>query len=207
MSALAAPVALVTARAARDLDEDMAPLMAALTRAGVRAQAVCWDDPDVQWSQYALALLRSTWDYSTRLPEFLQWLERAQLGTRVWNPLQLVRWNVDKHYLADLKGAGIPVVPARFFEPGFEATAGLQHVLSEAAATDADWRAAELVVKPAVGAGSRDAQRYGAWEVTAIEKHTKVSYTKEEYTESTVRETNKYTQIQSSLDQFLVSNE
>lgn len=40
-------------------------------------------------------------------------------------------------------------------------------------------------------------------EVTAIEKHTKVSYTKEEYTESTVRETNKYTQIQSSLDQFL----
>lgn len=43
-------------------------------------------------------------------------------------------------------------------------------------------------------------------EVTAIEKHTKVSYTKEEYSESTVRETNKYTQVQSSLDQFLVSN-
>ncbi|XP_070493670.1 filamin-A isoform X2 [Chironomus tepperi] len=40
-------------------------------------------------------------------------------------------------------------------------------------------------------------------EVTAIEKHTKVSYTKQEYTESTVTETNKYTQIQSSLDQFL----
>lgn len=43
-------------------------------------------------------------------------------------------------------------------------------------------------------------------EVTAIEKHTKVSYTKEEYIESTVRETKEYSQVQSSLDQFLVGS-
>jgi hypothetical protein len=42
-------------------------------------------------------------------------------------------------------------------------------------------------------------------EVTTIEKHTKLNYTKEEYIESSVRETREYHQVQSSIDQFLVN--
>lgn len=43
-------------------------------------------------------------------------------------------------------------------------------------------------------------------EVTTIEKHTKVNYLKEEYTESTVRETHQeiHHHIEASLDDFLV---
>jgi hypothetical protein len=72
-----AAIALVTAHEARDLDEDLAPLFAALAGAGAAVRVVEWDDTEVDWSHFDLALLRSTWDYSMRLPEFLDWAEQA----------------------------------------------------------------------------------------------------------------------------------
>jgi len=148
------PIALVTARAARDLDVDLAPLLAALEELQLGAMVVEWDDPAVDWSMFSLALLRSTWDYSTRLGEFLGWLERASAATTVYNPLELVRWNVDKHYLADLDRKGVSIVPSQFVEPGDDAADTLHQFLHQHPRGD-------LVIKPAVGAGSRDAQRHG----------------------------------------------
>jgi hypothetical protein len=96
-------LALVTAAAARDLDDDLPPLEAALRALpGLRTCIVNWDDGDVDWSAFDLALLRSTWDYSQRLPEFLAWAARVSAATTLLNPLPVVRWNTDKHYLRDL---------------------------------------------------------------------------------------------------------
>ena len=33
--------------------------------------------PAVEWARFDVALLRSTWDYTERLPEFLAWVERT----------------------------------------------------------------------------------------------------------------------------------
>jgi O-ureido-D-serine cyclo-ligase len=158
------PIALVSARAAQGLDEDMAPLLAALAAQQLQAEVVDWDDVSVDWSRYALALLRSTWDYTTRLPEFHAWLERAAAQTALHNPPPVVRWNVDKHYLGELARAGVPTVPSEFVEPGQSAGAGFQAFARR-------HPQAELVVKPVVGAGSRDAQRYGREEQPAIIAH------------------------------------
>jgi O-ureido-D-serine cyclo-ligase len=146
-------VALVSARAARALDEDLPPLLAAFAAAGVDAEAVDWDDPAVQWGRYRLAVLRSAWDYSDRLPEFLAWVARAAAATQLLNAASVVRWNCDKHYLAELATRGAPVVPSVFAEPGARAAAVLDDFLSRHASL-------EFVVKPAVGAGSRDARRH-----------------------------------------------
>jgi hypothetical protein len=146
-------VALVSARVARHLDEDLPPLLAALAGAGVDAEAADWDDPDVDWAVYNLAVLRSSWDYAERVTEFLAWADRTATLTTLINPPAVVRWNTDKHYLAELARAGVPTVPTRFVEPGERAQAELDRFLSEE--RPADW-----VVKPAVGAGSRDAARY-----------------------------------------------
>ena len=146
-------VALVTARAARGLDEDMPPLTAALAAAGAESQIVDWDDTQVDWGRFDLVVPRSAWDYAERLPEFLAWAERvARLSTLV-NPLAVVRWNTDKHYLGELARAGAPVVATWYAEPGENAGRTLDEFLAANPCR-------ELVVKPAVGAGSRDARRH-----------------------------------------------
>lgn len=146
-------VALVTAVAATGHDDDLVPLLDACADAGLHARAVAWDDPTVSWGCFDAALLRSPWDYTERLSDFLTWCEQTDRVTRLLNPLNVVRWNTDKHYLADLATIGIPVVPTRFVEPDAEPMDALAGFLD---AFDAQ----EFVVKPAVSAGARDTQRY-----------------------------------------------
>lgn len=147
-------VALVTAVAATGHDDDLAPLLDACADAGLHARAVAWDDPTVNWGRFDTVLLRSPWDYTERLPEFLAWAERVDRATALLNPLNVVRWNTDKHYLADLAAVGIPTVPTTFVEPDAEPMEALTRFLQ--AFADAD----EFVVKPTVSAGARDTQRY-----------------------------------------------
>jgi glutathione synthase/RimK-type ligase-like ATP-grasp enzyme len=144
-------IALVTAAAARDLDDDLPPLVTALREQGGDVHVVNWDDSAIDWATFDLALLRSTWDYTTRLQEFLAWAERA--GPHLRNPADVVRWNTDKHYLGVLAAAGVPVVPSAFIEAGEDACTAIDRFLQAHAAR-------EFVVKPSIGAGSRDAQRY-----------------------------------------------
>lgn len=146
-------IALVSAAIAAGLDEDAAPLVAALADCGLEAELVAWDDPAVDWRAFEIAVLRSTWDYAERLGEFLAWAARASARTQLLNPLPVLRWNTDKHYLAELAARGVPVVASAFIEPGDEADGAVRAFL-------AAHPEAEIVVKPAVGAGSRDALRH-----------------------------------------------
>ena len=147
------PIALVTARSARNLDEDLAPLAEAVRAAGAPAEIVDWDDAGVDWSRFRMAVLRSTWDYCERLAEFMEWIQSVEQRTLLCNPSEVVAWSVDKHYLADLASRGIDVVPSRYAEPGGDAAGAVAALLAEFAEE-------EMVIKPSVGAGSRDAQRY-----------------------------------------------
>jgi O-ureido-D-serine cyclo-ligase len=169
-------IALVTAEAARELDEDMPPLTAALRSAGAEVAAPAWDDPGADWSGFDLALLRSTWDYADRREEFLAWCDRCATLTRLLNPPPVLRWNTDKHYLLDLDRAGVPVVPVRFVEPRDDGQRALEDFLGGTAAGLSAGRAGafdEFVVKPAIGAGSRDAARYGRAEAAAASDHVR----------------------------------
>ncbi|HKZ10572.1 MAG TPA: hypothetical protein VJL61_07685 [Rhodanobacteraceae bacterium] len=158
-------IALVTARAARGTDYDMPLLLDALHAADAEAREIDWDDSTIDWSRFDLVLLRSTWDYFERLPEFLSWAQRVSQQTRLLNPLEIIRWNTDKHYLADLARAGVPVVPGLFVEPGANPSPIIDALLA------AHPHMHDVVVKPAVGAGSRDAQRHSRGSRDAIVAH------------------------------------
>ena len=158
-------IALVTAQVSRSLDDDLVPLQKALENQGAEVLMPAWDDANFDWRSVDLALLRSTWDYTLRLPEFLAWIDTAATQTRLFNPPPVVRWNTDKHYLRDLGRAGVAVVPSAFIEPGEAAADKLDAFLAEP--TDCT----EFVVKPCVGAGSRDAQRYTHEERAAALTH------------------------------------
>jgi glutathione synthase/RimK-type ligase-like ATP-grasp enzyme len=157
-------IALVTARAALGLDEDMPLLADGLRRAGFAVETPCWDDEDVDWSRFDLALLRSTWDYVERIDEFLDWARGCAQRTRLANAPEVVEWNTDKHYLATLHAAGVAVVPTRFVEPGADALTALDAFLRDDARAfdvgEPHGPVDEFVVKPSIGAGSRDAARY-----------------------------------------------
>lgn len=137
----------MTAAAARGLDDDLAPLGAALAARGVAHAVVDWDDSSAEWDGFAMAVVRSPWDYPRRHGEFLAWAERVAALTTLVNPPAVLRWSADKRYMADLAAAGVATVPTSFAAPG-EAMR---------------WPdAAEVVVKPAVSAGSLGAARHAA---------------------------------------------
>jgi len=120
-------------------DGDDAELVAALRKRGLHARWLSWDDPDTLEAD--LVILRATWDYIDRLADFLDWTRRV---ANLVNAPEVVAWNTDKRYLVDLADAGVPIVPSWYFDPGEEVR----------------MPRGEIVVKPAVGAGSVGAQRF-----------------------------------------------
>jgi hypothetical protein len=120
-------------------DGDDDGLVTALGNRGLHARWLSWDDPETLNAD--LVILRATWDYIERLDEFLAW---TMAVPNLLNSPDVVEWNADKHYLHDLAVAGVPVLESEFFEPGQPV-----HLPS-----------GEVVVKPAVGAGSVGTQRF-----------------------------------------------
>ncbi|MER7046543.1 ATP-grasp domain-containing protein [Streptomyces jumonjinensis] len=138
-------VALATSAIGLELDADLPPMVAALRERGLDAVAVAWDAEGFDWSRCAAVVIRSTWGYTDRRPEFLAWADAVAATTRLDNPAGIVRWNTDKSYLLDLAGHGVPTVPTRLIAPHTDI--GLPE-------------RGQFVVKPAVSAGARDSARY-----------------------------------------------
>ena len=92
------------------IDDELAVLP--LARRGIKVETIPWDRADVDWRQYALVVIRSTWDYPHDAEAFLRVLETIErLGVRLENGSEIVRWNMRKTYLRDLAARGIEIVP------------------------------------------------------------------------------------------------
>lgn len=79
---------------------------------GFRASPVVWSDPNVDWNQFDIALIRSTWDYLDASEHFLSVLSKIESSScKLFNPLSAVRWNMDKRYLLDLEEQGAQIIP------------------------------------------------------------------------------------------------
>ena len=138
-------VGLVTTDTFSDQDLDLPILIDALRESGLEANDPHWRDPAVEWSSYDVIIMRSPWDYMDHTAEFLDWLDAVAKVTTVWNCPDLIRWNLDKHYLADLEGSGVSVVPTQFCNSPEQAGVAIDAVAT-----------AQLVVKPTISAASKD---------------------------------------------------
>jgi glutathione synthase/RimK-type ligase-like ATP-grasp enzyme len=146
-------VAFVTCREHPRLTTDDSLMFRPLARYGIKLWAAAWDDLTVRWTDFALVVLRSTWDYHLRLNEFMSWLGRIESeGVAIWNPPNLIRWNSHKTYLLELAERGIPIIPTHILQPG--TPVNLAELLAEKG-----W--GEAIIKPSVGASS-----YRFWRVT-----------------------------------------
>lgn len=155
----AGPVALVTCSAHPTGGSSDRDLVAALGEGGIEARWAVWDDEAVDWAAFGLAVVRSTWDYTGRLEEFLGWVDRAGTATELWNPPALLRWNSHKGYLLELAQRGLPVVPMVLVR-AWEACPDLGRLV-EANGWDA------FVLKPAVDVGGFGASRWSTADTAA----------------------------------------
>lgn len=118
-------------------------LVEAVRARGAGVDYLAWDDPGYDWSAPDLVFARSPWDYAFRHAEFIEWVRSVEAPME--NAPALVEWNADKRYLADLGGAGIPVVETTYVAPG-----------EEPPAIDS-----QVVIKPTISAGGRSTGRFG----------------------------------------------
>ncbi|KFU80151.1 hypothetical protein SAMN04489729_1978 [Amycolatopsis lurida] len=130
-----------------DGDEHAVP--EALADLGFKTRWAAWDGTTVDFGAADIVVLRATWDYAERRDEFLSWTESVP---SLANSADVVRWNTDKSYLAELGDAGVAVVPTTLIAPDDKAPR---------------WPKGEFVLKPAVGAGSRGAGRFTAGDAAA----------------------------------------
>jgi hypothetical protein len=111
------------------------------TARALSAEWRSWDDESVDWERYDRVVIRSTWNYTSRVYDFVSWCPRVG-PERLRNPPELVAFNVDKRYLVALEA---PSVPMQLLAPG-EGVPELR---------------GEVVVKPNVSSGARNTGRFG----------------------------------------------
>lgn len=140
--------AIATSKTLPEPDDDEPIYLEALRAAGVDARVLAWDDDAAPFSEAKLVVIRSTWGYIHRLDEYLAWVDRV--GARLLNPPALVRWNAHKRYLLELEAAGVPTTPTALAPRG--STLDLVALMAARG-----WE--EVVVKPAVSAGSFETRR------------------------------------------------
>jgi glutathione synthase/RimK-type ligase-like ATP-grasp enzyme len=150
---VAIDVAVASCLVLPEPDADLPPLLKALGAAGLSAEVMAWDDAGARFGEGRLTLLRSTWNYSEQPSRFLAWVDRVAGRSALWNGRETVRWNIHKRYLLDLEAKGVPIVPTLLLPRGAATT------LKELA-RERGW--SEVVVKPAISAGSRATLRVTA---------------------------------------------
>ncbi|AZA81483.1 hypothetical protein C1637_02610 [Chryseobacterium lactis] len=127
-------------------DEDT-DLIDFLTGKGLDVVSTIWNDDMVNWSSFDVVVIKSPWDYHNHLNEFLNWLTGLEkLDVKVLNPVEIIKWNSDKHYLKDIAQKGLPVIPSGYIERGgrFDPQFFDQ------------FNTNKLVVKPCVSAGAQN---------------------------------------------------
>lgn len=146
------PHATVRRSDAFEFDLQFACLSSACSEAGSEMHAVQWNDTSVNWAQYDAAFIGTCWDYQDQSELFLDKLDEiAAAGVRVFNPAELVRWNLRKTYLRELAARGVGTIETLWLD--FPSADRLSQAFDELN-TD------ELVIKRQVGAGASGQLRY-----------------------------------------------
>ena len=142
-------VTLVTCSSMPHLFPGEEGLLDELASRGCDPQIKVWNDPDVDWSDAGMVVVRSVSDYAQDRAAFLEWTRQLR---RVQNSADVLNWNTDKHYLRELAALGMPTIPTSWLEPEQNLSKHQIHTRFPAFG--------EFVVKPAVSSGVRDVGRY-----------------------------------------------
>ena len=141
-----------------------------LNDAGILTEVFYWHDlvDDIyKLEEFDLVLLRTIWDYYKKVEEFMVFLEQLDnLDVKVLNPIDIVRWNMDKKYLIQLQDEGFDIIPTIF-------SFNNEDVFDKA--LDLGWE--KMILKPMISAGS-----YHTYVIEQDEKEKFLKYKKQLFT-------------------------
>ena len=123
---------------------------------GAIVERVAWCDESINWAEFDCGLITSTWDYYERYEEFMDWLSFIEDKTPLINTASTIKWNIDKHYLAELSTA---TVPSYFVNKG--EAADLPQVFDEIGCLNA-------VIKPTISASGSNTFKVNKDDIAAF---------------------------------------
>lgn len=135
-------------------------VLKSLLKLDLKATKKSWSDPNFDWSSTRFVLFRSTWDCFERYDEFSTWLDYVSTQTSLINSASLIQWNIDKHYLLDLKEQDIHICETYFVETGTKSTLKELH---------AKYNLNDFVLKPVFSAGARHTYKISNHEIDSHE--------------------------------------
>jgi len=138
-------IAIITYKDAPNLSPSDAVLVKIFERENINSTPILWDS-DTDWSQFESLIIRSCWDYHTRVAEFRNWCLMLKVKQiTVWNPIDIVLWNHEKTYLKDLEVKGAKIIPTRWYEKG--SLIDLKNIFKETGFE-------KIIIKPTIGASA-----------------------------------------------------
>ncbi|MEJ5961659.1 ATP-grasp domain-containing protein [Pedobacter immunditicola] len=146
-------IALITFRQYEDFFEGVDTneddkLIAFLQQKNLHLKSVAWNNPDIDWKQFDLVILKSPWDYHDHIDAFLNWILMLQNeGIQVLNPAETILWNSNKKYLTEIADAQLPIIPSILIEKGDKPD---WHTFFQ------NWDTNKIVVKPCISAGAKN---------------------------------------------------
>lgn len=132
-----------------ELFRDEMGLPDALAERGMDPAIKIWNDPDVDWEDSGLVIVRSVADYAQDRDAFIRWSREVP---KILNHKDVLEWNTDKHYLRELEALGMPTIQTSWLEPEQKLSKHQIHTRFPASG--------EFIIKPAVSSGVRDIGRY-----------------------------------------------
>jgi len=141
-----------------------------LEKKGLKVTRKSWSDPYVDWSTTKTILFRTTWDYFDRFLEFSDWLKKVSQKTKLLSSENLIRWNIDKHYLLDLQKRGVHICETYFVE------ANTKETLKE---LQTKYQLSDFVLKPCVSGAARHTYKISAENIHKYEDVFKELISKE----------------------------
>jgi hypothetical protein len=141
-------------------DDELAILP--LNDLGWDVTTLSWSEPQANWDDFDIAVIRTTWDYQKRPQEFLDVLARIEASSaRLENSIDIVKWNLDKRYLREVEERGSPIVPT-IWDAAYDQRSFYRWM--------ADLGADELIIKPTISATAEHTYRLSEFdeELTAV---------------------------------------
>lgn len=143
----------------------------ALNQLGLRVIRKAWDDKDFNWKSTKYILIRAVWDYFERYDSFNGWFSRIAKKTPFINSKALIDWNIDKHYLLDLKAKGVRI-PHTLFIPKKD-TESLQSWYNKAK-SEFDLEGDFFILKPCISGGAWNTFKIKVSEISTYESRFEI---------------------------------